>query len=227
MHNGERVDTIVVDEEEDAKQLKSARKEALDDDNASSWADCESRGESNGLIRAKTLSRAANEGLDLESWNEEHQMEGTPICSSMRSTAGSRAGSDTDNTTCQEGCQLGAMAKQVREPKHFPAYILQLLLSKIESLNHVIDEERKEAREREQQLVSKISEMEKSSRFCQRLMRCQNHSKRKGKRQKTENNACRPGLESLKKPLQASMRRLRRATQMAATRSTSLRPGTE
>ena len=65
LHNGERADTIVVDQEEDSKQPKPARKEELDSEGASSWADRESREleESDGLIRAKTLSGV--EGLDL------------------------------------------------------------------------------------------------------------------------------------------------------------------
>ena len=104
LHNVDSIDTIVVDQEEDAKQLKSARKKELDDEDASSWGDRESREESDGLIRAKMLSRAAIEGLDLESSNEEHQMECTPTCSSTCSTAGSRTGSDADSTTCHEGC---------------------------------------------------------------------------------------------------------------------------
>ena len=160
-HNGERADKIVVDQEEDTKQPKPARKEELDAEDASSYADRESREESDGLIRAKTLSRAAIEGLALESSKGDHQKEGTPSCSSTCSTAGSHTGSDVDSTTCHEGCQLGAMAKQVREPTHFPEYVLHPLLSKNESLTHVIEEERKEARETEQQLLSKISELEK------------------------------------------------------------------
>ena len=161
LHNGEGADKIVVDQEEYTKKVEPARKAELDDEGASSWADCEGREESDGLIRAKTLSRAAIESIGLESSNEEHQMEGTPSCWNTCSIPGSSTGSDAEGTTFHEECQLGAMADQVREPEHFPECILQPLLSKIESPTHVIDEERKEAREREQQLLSKISEVEK------------------------------------------------------------------
>ena len=133
LHNGESADKVIVDQEEDTKQLKPARKEELDDEDASSWADCKGREESDGLIRAKTLSRAAIEGLGplalrARTRNEERQMEGTPSCLSTCSTAGSRTGSN--GTTFHEECQLVAMAKQVREPEHFPECILQPLLSK-------------------------------------------------------------------------------------------------
>ena len=155
---GESTDAILMEENDQDGGLGHLTNED-DEDELSSDEDKKTM---NGIVIAKQLSRAAIEGpvSPLMSSQGENTSMSTPTGSPMCTPTGSHTFSqkELDDSTGHDG---DLSAHQVRESTHLPVTALQTLLSKTDGLHDSLDRERTEAREKEQRMYSKITELDK------------------------------------------------------------------
>ena len=144
---GENSDAILVEENDQDGALGHLTNED-DEDELSSDEDKKTL---NGIAIAKQLSRAAIERP------ESPLMSNTP----MSTPTGSHTFLQKELDDSSTGHDGDLSADQVRESTHLSVTALQTLLSKIDGLHDSLDRERTEARDKEQRMYSKITELEK------------------------------------------------------------------
>ena len=153
----ENSDAILVEENDQDGALGHLTNED-DEDELSSDEDKKTL---NGIAIAKQLSRAAIERPEspLMSNTPMSTPTGSPMCTPTGSHPFLQKELD-DSSTGHDG---DLSADQVRESTHLSVTALQTLLSKIDGrgLHDSLDRERTEARDKEQRMYSKITELEK------------------------------------------------------------------
>ena len=153
---GENSDAIIVEENDQDGALGHLTNED-DEDELSSDEDKKTL---KGIAIAKQLSRAAIEGPEspLMSNTPMSTPTGSPMCTPTGSHTFSQKDQELDDSSGHDG---DLSADQVRESTHLSVTALQTLLSKIDGLHDSLDRERTEARDKEQRMYSKITELEK------------------------------------------------------------------